>query len=63
MEVNAIISALMSILTPFVDAIEFFFDLFIREDLKIFGLAYYKWVIGFFIILLVFNYIRGIADD
>lgn len=63
MNVNAIISALMSILTPFVDAIEFFLDLFIREDLKIFGLTYYKWVIGFFIILLIFNYIRGIADD
>lgn len=44
-----LLSGIKSILIPWLESAQLFLTSFIREDLQIFGLAYYKWVLILFV--------------
>lgn len=63
MDIREILECFMLIFSPFIEAIEYFFTSFVRDDLIIFGLPYYQWVLGLFILTILFRLFMGVLDD
>ena len=60
---NELLQGIISILTPMLTGIEYFLSLFIRDDLIIFGLPFYQWVIGLIFVGIIINIVLNLGDD
>lgn len=60
---NELLQGIISILSPMLIGIEYFLSLFIRDDLVIFGLPFYQWVIGLIFVGIIINIVLNLGDD